>query len=122
MSDSPKPSAPEPEAPSKYPFSLKRIGEFVADVLRLERNVVTLTARLERLQEHNARMQRQLDEQTGQLKQLSQFLHDTLNERIDARAERTTLHLIQTIVAAQAEAEQERLAPPAKKSRPKKKT
>lgn len=121
MSDTPKSPPPDPDAPSKFPFSLKRIGEFVANVLRLERNVVTLTARIERLQEHNARMQRQLDEQTGQLKQLSQFLHDTLNERIDARAERAALQLIESIVSVRSDADLTRISPP-KKTRPKKKT
>lgn len=121
MSDTPKSPPPAPEASSKFPLSLKRIGEFVAKVLRLERNVVALTARIERLQEHNDRMQRQLDEQTGQLKQLSQFLHDTLNERIDARAERAALQLIESIVAARSDADRTRI-PPLKKTRPKKKT
>lgn len=121
MSDTPRSPPPAPEGSTKFPFSLKRIGEFVANVLRLERNVVVLTARIERLQEHNARMQRQLDEQTAQLKQLSQFLHDTLNERIDARAGRATLQLIESIVSARTDADTARISPP-KKTRSKKKT
>lgn len=84
----------------KFPFSLTKIAAFISNMFRLDRDVTTLTEKCKRLEEKTAQMQRQLDEQSGQLKQLSQFLHDTLYDRIDTRAEKAALGLIENILAA----------------------
>jgi hypothetical protein len=81
----------------RFPFSLKKVGEFIGNVIRLERDVAGRTDRCRKLEDMTTRMQRQIDEQTGQLKQLSGFLHETLLERIDTRAERAALDLIESI-------------------------
>lgn len=101
MVDAPKPSTePKTEVSGKFPFSLQKIGAFIANMFRLERDVSGLSEKLKTLEERSTVMQRQLDEQSGQLKQLSEFLHDTLYDRIDTRAEKAALELLENILAA----------------------
>jgi hypothetical protein len=78
--------------------SWKRIGEFLANVLRLERSIETLKTQNTLLQQDLLRLQRQVDDQAGQLKIISQLMDTTLKERAERSGERAALRLIQTLI------------------------
>jgi chaperonin cofactor prefoldin len=56
--------------------SLRKIGEFLANVLTLERSVDALKDRTQSLETEVQRLQRQVDEQAGKLKVT--FVHSSL--------------------------------------------
>jgi chaperonin cofactor prefoldin len=68
--------------------SLWKIGEFLVNVLTLERSVNTLKDRTKSLESEVQRLQRQVDEQAGELKVLVTFVHSSLRDQIEGRAER----------------------------------
>jgi regulator of replication initiation timing len=85
----------------------KKISEFVADVVHLKRSVATLTEQNKRLDEEIARLQRQVDEQGGQIKVLVEFVQTSLRNEIETRAERAALSLIDRLIALRDEGPQE---------------
>ena len=91
--------APEPDGKGRFPFSWKKIGEFITNTIRLERDVSGLKDKIKKLELQTNSMQRQLDEQTGQLKQLSSFVHTALHERVDSRAEQAAMNLVGRLMA-----------------------
>jgi chaperonin cofactor prefoldin len=58
--------------------SLRKIGEFLANVLTLERSVDALKDRTQSLETEVQRFQRQVDEQAGELRVLVTFVHASL--------------------------------------------
>lgn len=108
----------EPESKGKFPFSIRKIGEFLANTLRLERDVTNLKEKVKKLEVQVSAMQRQADEQSGQMKQLGAFVHSALNERIDARAEQAAMHLFKRLLVLQEPPAPPKL-PRAKQSKPK---
>jgi septal ring factor EnvC (AmiA/AmiB activator) len=93
------PNEPESEAPRqpetetdqwKFP-TWRRVGDFVSNVFQLERNIASLKEDNKRLREELKAIQRQTNEQEGQLKVLLNFVQTALNEQVDSRAERAAV-------------------------------
>lgn len=78
------------ELESELP-SWRRIGEFVRNVLRLERSVEALKNENSELNRRVGTLQRQVDDQAGQLKVLVDFVNKALDERVDSRAEEASI-------------------------------
>ena len=97
--------------------SFGKIGEFLANVLTLERSVDALKDRTKSLEAEVQRLQRQVDEQAGELKVLVTFVHSSLRDQIEGRAERAAIRVLERLASMQedelrrAQIEQ----PPAKK-------
>ena len=107
-----------PDTMRRFPFSLKRIGEFIARVWRVERDVASLTKRCEKIEERTEALQRQLDNQTGQLKQLAAFVHQSIDQRIDIQAEKAARQFFeQVLIASQEPAPKRRVSKRNKKPR-----
>ncbi|MGH7935393.1 MAG: hypothetical protein ACREF8_00090, partial [Chthoniobacterales bacterium] len=70
MGDPPPEQAPGQSKTEWQLPSWKKIGEFVANVMRLERSVETLKEENRKLQDQVSRLQREADDQAGQLKVL----------------------------------------------------
>jgi len=64
-------------------LSWRRFGEFVRNILRLERSVEALKKENAELDARFAALQRQFDEQTGQLAVLLEFVNKALDERVE---------------------------------------
>lgn len=98
MSD---PPSSQPKSPQKdWVFSTwKRISEFVADVFQLKRSIATLTEQNNRFEGEIKRLQRQVDELSGQVKVLVDFVQTSLHNEIETRAERAAISLIDRLIA-----------------------
>jgi polyhydroxyalkanoate synthesis regulator protein len=77
---------------------LKKIGEFVANVMQLERSVETLKEDNGKLQEQVSRLQRQSDDQAGQLKVPIAFVHTSLRDHVETRAERAAIGVFERLI------------------------
>jgi hypothetical protein len=90
--------------------SLRKIGEFLANVLAIERSVESLKDRTKSLEAEVQRLQRQVDEQAGELKVLVTFVHG-------GRAERAAIRVFERLASMQGdESRQAQIEkPPAKK-------
>ena len=88
----------------KWPLpSWRKISEFVLSVISLERSVSNLTTRNARLEEEIARIQRQTDEQSGQLKVLIGFVQTSLRDQVETSAERALTRMLQRLGSPDAE-------------------
>lgn len=79
--------------------SWKKIGEFVANVMRLERSVETLKEDNRKLHEQVSRLQSQVDDQAGQLKVLLSFVHTSLRDQVETRAEGAAIRVFERLIA-----------------------
>lgn len=97
--------------------SLRKIGEFLANVLTLERSVDALKDRTRSLEAEVQRLQRQVDEQAGELKVLVTFVHSSLRDQIEGRAERAAIRVLERLASMQSDEPQQAQIekPPAKK-------
>lgn len=97
--------------------SLRKIGEFLINVLTLERSVDALKDRTKSLEAEVQRLQRQVDEQAGELKVLVTFVHSSLRDQIEGRAERAAIRVLERLAAMEgAESRPPQIEkPPAKK-------
>ncbi len=97
------PQQPETETDQwKFP-SLRRIGDFVSNVLQLERNIASLKEDNKRLREELKAIQRQVNEQEGQLKVLLTFVQTALHEQVDSRAERAAVRAVERMISFRGE-------------------
>jgi hypothetical protein len=71
--------------------------------MRLERSVETLREDNQKLQEQVSRLQRQVDDQAGQLKVLVSFVHTSLRDQVDTRAERAAIGVFERLIAFKSE-------------------
>jgi len=69
----------------------------------LERSVETLREDNQKLQEQVSRLQRQVDDQAGQLKVLVSFVHTSLRDQVDTRAERAAIGVFERLIAFKSE-------------------
>jgi len=79
--------------------SLRKIGEFLANVLNLERSVDVLKDRTKNLEAEVHRLQRQVDEQAGELKVLVTFVHSSLRDQVEGRAERAAIRVLERLAS-----------------------
>jgi hypothetical protein len=96
-----RPSAQESDE-WKFP-SWRRIGDFVANILQLERSVDTLKEENKQLREELKAIQRQVNEQEGQLKVLLTFVQTALHEQVDSRAERAAVRAVERMISFRGE-------------------
>jgi hypothetical protein len=101
MADAPPEPAPEMSKAELQLPSWKKIGEFVANVMRLERSVETLKEENRKLHEQVSRLQRQADDQAGQLKVLLSFVHTSLRDQVETRAEGAAIRVFERLIAFQ---------------------
>lgn len=83
--------------------SWKKIAEFVSNVGQLERSVETLKEQSKKLEEQVARLQRQADDQAGQLKVLMSFVQTSLRDQVETRAEKAAIRVFERLIAIQGE-------------------
>ena len=97
--------------------SLRKLGKFLANVLTLERSVDALKDRAKSLEPEVQRLQRQVDEQAGELKVLVTFVTSSLRDQIEGRAERAAIRVFERLVSMPGdESRQAQIEmPPAKK-------
>jgi predicted RNase H-like nuclease (RuvC/YqgF family) len=96
MADAPpEPASDRPKAEEWKLPSWKKIGEFVANVMRLERSVETLKEENRKLEEQVSRLQRQ----AGQLKVLLSFVHTSLRDQVETRAEGAAIRVFERLIA-----------------------
>jgi len=72
-----------------------RIGDFVLNVLRLEGAVESLKKENVELDRRVLALQRQVDEQAGQLRILSEFVNKALEESVKRRAEEAAVRALE---------------------------
>jgi len=82
---------PPPKPSGRYLPSWVQISEFVLSTLQLKHSVDALKKENRELDRRIAALQRQFDEQTGELRILSEFVNKALEERVEARAEEAAL-------------------------------
>lgn len=97
MTDEPKSEAADNKKEISLP-SWKKIGEFLLNVLQLERSVTRLQRENKALDERLLALQRQVDEQAGELKILVGFVQTSLRDQIDARAERAVVNVLERLM------------------------
>jgi hypothetical protein len=90
---------PSPKQPKRHFPSWDQIGDFVLSTIQLKRSVDALKDENRKLDERIAAMQRQLDEQTGQLRILSEFVNKAMEERVEARAEEAAVRAFERMAA-----------------------
>lgn len=81
--------------------SWKKIAEFLSNVGQLERSVETLKEQNTKLEEQVSRLQRQADDQAGQLKVLMTFVQTSLRDQVETRAEKTAIRVFEWLIAIQ---------------------
>jgi hypothetical protein len=94
----PVPPAGSPDSPSQLP-SLRRIGEFLRNVLDLERLVRRTDDRVGKLEEELRQLQRQVDDHGGQLKALTAFVANAA-DKAESRSEETALRTVERYLQA----------------------
>jgi predicted RNase H-like nuclease (RuvC/YqgF family) len=80
-------------------LSWRRFGEFIRNVLRLERSVEALKKENGELDQRIKALQRQFDEQTGQLKVLADFVNKALDERVESQAEEAAIRAFERMAS-----------------------
>lgn len=98
--------APEPPAEKKSGIGLpswKSVIEFLTAMADLRRTVDGLKESNKSLRADVARLQRQVDEQAGQLKVLLGFVQNSLDDQIDRRASRAAAELFSQLISLRAE-------------------
>ena len=105
MVDSPsRPDPPESESSKPFPLpSWKKVSEFIVGVFQLQRSVKTLEEQNRKIQERVERMQRQLDEQAGQLKTILFLIESTVHERAARTAEDAAVKVVRQFLAFRGE-------------------
>ncbi|HEX9905232.1 MAG TPA: hypothetical protein VGA77_09735 [Propylenella sp.] len=100
-------SGAESGGPAKQPKgreldlpSWRRIGEFVRNILRLERSMEALSVENRELDQRVGALQRQVDEQAGQLKVMLDFINKALDDRVEARAEDAAIRAFERMASA----------------------
>ena len=107
-----------PKTSGKKAFALpswKSITDFVGTVFDLRRSVASLTESNKSLREDLNRLQRQSDDQAGQLKVLINFVHTSLNEQVDRRAAQTAADIVGQIMTFEQDAPKKLQRPSRKK-------
>lgn len=95
MPDAEKP--PKPEAKGGWMPSPKKVGEFILGVVQLQRSVDSLKKQNEQLTEEIRRLQRQVDEQAGQLKSIQSFIQTAVYDHAARSGERAALAFIEKL-------------------------
>ncbi len=67
----------------------------LVNIMQLERSVEVLKEQNKQLNTQVLALQRQVDEQSGELKVLVSFVHTSLRDQIDARAERALIKVLE---------------------------
>jgi len=100
MADAPPPhQQPGSVGEEKWPApSWRKIAEFVTGVFQLQRSVEQLKRDNERLREEVSRLQRIVDDHTGQLKVMMTLMETAVNERAVRAGENAALRLVEQML------------------------
>jgi predicted RNase H-like nuclease (RuvC/YqgF family) len=98
MSDNTPETKSPPPARQKLLPGWGQIGDFILNLLRLEGAVDALKKENQELDQRVLTLQRQVDEQAGQLKVLSDFVHKALEESVQRRAEEAAIRALERMV------------------------
>jgi FtsZ-binding cell division protein ZapB len=79
--------------------SWKRIGDFVANVLQLERSIESLKEDNRRLRSEVNSLQALVQRQQGQLETLLTFVETALQDRMKSHAERAAIRAVEAMLA-----------------------
>jgi hypothetical protein len=85
--------------------SPKKVGEFVLAVFDFKRTVESMKKQNEQLHEDVKRLQRQVDDQAGQLKTIQQFVQTAIYEHAAMSGERAALSLVQQLLTQERDRE-----------------
>jgi FtsZ-binding cell division protein ZapB len=92
-------SAPEPpDKKGSWLPSPKKMGEFILATIQIQRSVETLKKENEKLTNEIKRLQRQVDEQAGQLKTIQTFIQSSVYENAARSGERAALQLFEQMM------------------------
>lgn len=102
VKEPPKPGGAEAakKAGSWQP-TLKKVGEFALGILQLQRSVERLKDENGALRREVQALQRQVDEQAGQLKAIQSFVQTAVYEHAARSGERAALTLVQQMLASE---------------------
>jgi chaperonin cofactor prefoldin len=75
----------------------KKVGEFILDVIQLKRTVENQKKQNDELRDEIKRLQRQLDDQAGQLKSISLFIQTAVFEQAERSGERAAMLMIERL-------------------------
>jgi predicted RNase H-like nuclease (RuvC/YqgF family) len=101
MADVPPEPGEEKSRPSLRLPSWKKIAEFLSNIGQLERSVKALENKNKNLEEQVSRLQRQADDQAGQLKVLTTFVQTSLRDQVETRAEKAAIRVFERLIAIQ---------------------
>lgn len=92
-------ATPEGGKEQKFPFSLKSLGEFFRRLLQLEGTVGALKEENKQIRKDLIAIQRQLDEQNGQLAILA-VVRMATSAQVEATAKIAAINAVETFVGA----------------------
>lgn len=92
----------------KIPSSLRRFGEFVSRLLKLEGTVGSLKEENKQIRKELRAVQQQLDAQSGQLKVLAEFVRGATSAQVEATATKTAIKTVESMVEVMRAARRER--------------
>jgi chaperonin cofactor prefoldin len=101
-------SDPKPERTSEKSSWLpppKKWGEFILNTIQIQRTVDSLKKENDKLTDELKRLQRQVDEQAGQLKAIQAFIQTSVYENAARSGERAAFILIEQMRASAAKPE-----------------
>lgn len=100
MISKPATQPPEGKKGKEWPVpSWKKIGEYVVGVFQLQRSVDALNEKNKKLEAQVDALQRQADEQTGQLKTIMTLIDTTINERAAQTAEQAAVRVVEQLLS-----------------------
>jgi predicted RNase H-like nuclease (RuvC/YqgF family) len=92
------PAPPEGES-GEWKLSWRRFLEFGKNILELERMASSLKTENRELRRELRDMQRQLDELSGEVKGISRFVGNAMDDKIDAKVEKAEIRAFERLLA-----------------------
>lgn len=93
------PQAEEEKKAKDWFPSFSKMRDFVLGVLQLQRSIETLREQNKVLSSELKALQRQFDEQSGELKTIKHFIETAINERAARSGEQAAFALIEKIMS-----------------------
>jgi energy-coupling factor transporter ATP-binding protein EcfA2 len=97
-SESGQPKGGEEEAKGWKIPSLSRFGEYIKKLLELEGTVASLKAENKQIRKELGAVSQQVNEQSGQLKVLADFVRMATNAQVEAVAAKTAMKTVESMV------------------------
>jgi len=107
-SDSGQPKTGEDEAKGWKMPSLSRFGEYLKRLLELEGTVASLKAENRQIRKESHAVSQQVNEQSGQLKVLAEFVRVATSAQVEAIATKMAIKTVESMVEVMRSARSER--------------